>query len=137
MIDLKRNLLNELRPPGVPSEEFLAVLARRFPSSVHDTDTNFVLYPGNAPHELRVDFNKDGGLSGIFALPVLSPEKLDEIRQDIYTEFIETTDFGVGRQVFFSFSPFVAGGGIAIGYRFSLFRRKHRRRRCCTPNILF
>jgi hypothetical protein len=80
-------------------------LARRFSSSVHDTDTNFVLYPGNPPHELRVDFNKDGGLSGIFALPVLSPEKLDEIRQDIYTEFIETADFGVGRQVFFSFYP--------------------------------
>ena len=107
---------------SVPSEEFLAVLARRFPRP-SDTDTNFVLYIWQSPHELQVDFNKDGGLSGIFALPVLSQEGLDEIVKDIYTEFIETADFGVGRQVS-AFTPFVAGGGIAIGYRFSLFRHK-------------
>ncbi len=105
MIDQKRNLLNELRPPGVPREEFLNVLARRFPSGVHDTDTNFVLYPGYPPHELRIEFNKDGDLSGIFALAALSTEKLEGIRQDIYKEFIETTDFGIDRQVFFSFHP--------------------------------
>ena len=105
MIDQKRNLLNELRPPGVPREEFLDVLARRFPSGVHDTDTNFVLYPGYPPHELRVEFNKEGDLSGIFVLAALSTEKLEGIRQDVYKEFIETTDFGIGRQVFFSLHP--------------------------------
>src|SRR2546428_5140654 len=102
MIDPKRNWVNELRSPGVPLEEFLDVLARRFNSSVHDTETDFVFYPSTPPHELRVEFKKDGNLSGIFALPALSSEKLEDIRQDIHSEFIETTDVGVGRQVFFS-----------------------------------
>jgi Protein of unknown function (DUF2934) len=105
MIDPKTNLLNELRPAGVPLEEFLDILARRFASSTHNTDTNFVLYPGHVPHELRVEFSREGDLTGIFALPALSEEKLEIIRQDIKTEFLETAEIGIGRQVFFSFYP--------------------------------
>ena len=88
VVDLKNDLAKYLRPPGVSLEEFLAVLAQQFSSSVHDTETNLVLYPGRPPHELRVEFSKKGSLSGVFSLPAMPQGKLERIREEIQKEFI-------------------------------------------------
>jgi len=118
VIDPKSNLVNELRPEGVSLQEFLAVLASRFPSSSLDTETNFVLYPKDPPHELRVEFRKDGVLSGIFALPALSEKKLNSIRQDILKELSIARHSGSTEWSFSAFTRSVARGGIGTDSRF-------------------
>jgi hypothetical protein len=105
MMDPNRNLLAELRPAGVRQEEFLEVLTRHIQTSVHESETRYVLYPANPPHELRVKFDKHGALSGVFAMPALSADKLERIRLDVFEEFVQTTEVGVGREVFFSSHP--------------------------------
>lgn len=105
MRDPKMNLLNDLRPPGVPIEEFVAIIAQRFSSSVHDAETNFVLYPREAPHELRVEYTHKGDVSGVFALPGLAESKLESIREAIRQEFVDTSGLGTNRDVFFSLYP--------------------------------
>jgi hypothetical protein len=105
VIDVQTNLLTYLRPAGVSLDEFLSVLTRQFSSSVHDAETNFVLYPKDPPYELRVEFNKRGDLVGIFALSGMGREKLERTREDIHKEFVTTSGFGINREVFFSFYP--------------------------------
>src|SRR6266576_3243497 len=102
MGDQQSNLLNELRPDDVPLREFLSVLTQRFSSSVSATETNSVLYPAQPPHELRLEFNKNGDLSGIFAFPTLSEDKLARIRADIVKEFVATSGLASNRHVFVS-----------------------------------
>jgi hypothetical protein len=104
-VNLKRNLLNELRPPGVSVEEFLSIVALQFGSSAGNTETNVVLYPAESPHELRIEYSKKGDLTGIFALPGLSESKLENIRDAIQKEFVDTSALGVNRRVFFSYHP--------------------------------
>src|SRR5262249_31342072 len=102
----RHNLLSELWPEAAAQEEFIAVLARCFHSSSRAyPGERSVFYPSEPPHELLVEYSRDGEITGVYALPALQPAKLDSIAQEIRRQLAPTTGVGTGSEVFFSALP--------------------------------
>jgi hypothetical protein len=72
---------------------------------MHDTDTRDVLYPGRPPYELRVEFSKDGNVTGVFAFPGFDRTKFEALGRTIREELTDSTGRGFGQRVLFSLYP--------------------------------
>jgi hypothetical protein len=117
MIDRAENLLPRLLPAGVGHHELVSVVSPHFGGSVHDTDRRVSLFPMHPPHALRLEYDRDLELTGVFAEEALTERDMDTIRAELHRNFLESAGPGIGQAILLASGPVEAWWGFRDRFR--------------------
>jgi hypothetical protein len=96
----KKNLLGCLKVSNLSEDELARLLLGHFGSALTSQDTREIFYPGSSPHALRLVYNKDGKVNGVYSEAAFNSKHIEKLLGDIQTEVNRSAE--ICRLVLFS-----------------------------------